>query len=65
MSEGKRDALQIQLRASCNWPSCTAGCVEWRMRLDPKAPKPEETWCPLCGKVMQIRSVMPLTATNT
>jgi hypothetical protein len=35
------------------------------MRLDSKAPKPEEARCPLCGKVRPIRIAMPLTATNT
>ena len=65
MSEDRRNALQIQLRTSCTWSGCHAGGVEWGMRVDPKAPKPEEARCPSCGKVMQIRRAMPLTATTT
>jgi hypothetical protein len=54
LSENQETPLTIQLRASCTWPGCEAGCISWTMRLQPKAPKPAEAFCVLCGKPMQI-----------
>jgi hypothetical protein len=60
LSENKTMPLMIQLRGSCTWPSCDAGCIQWTMRLQPKEPKPQEAYCPLCGRCLQVLAAGPL-----
>jgi hypothetical protein len=60
LSENKTTPVMIQLRASCSWPGCQAGSIEWTMRLAPREPKPESANCVLCGRELQVLAAAPI-----
>jgi hypothetical protein len=60
LSEAHTAPVNISVRASCTWPVCETGTIQWTMRLRPHEPKPLTAHCPLCGKELQILSAVLL-----